>query len=318
MKRRRAFVVGAYLPNGGTLMAYHVGRILEEEFGFAATAVAVGDETPDHGIHRYDLRMPLVPLARMEGEITREDVLIVNPSFSSHQFGWRLPGLKISYVQHFNTFSLLDLKIDHFVAVSDFVGGFLRATYGVESRVIAPFVDLDDLPHALPWEARPPLAVLSYRKGMPEAREISWRRLRSILAERAPQISLAEPLPGSGIAHRDLLAQLGRFRHFLTLSATEGFGLVPLEAMAMGAHVIGYDGFGGRQYMRPGENCSVVPFPQIERVAALLIDATQDPERSARIAEHARKTALGYSYARFRRAWIDELARLPGLARANG
>ena len=317
MDRRRAFVVGAYLPNGGTLMAYHLGRILEEEFGFRAVAVAVGAETADHGIHRYELRMPLVPLAQMERDITAADVLIVNPSFSSHQFGWRLPGLKICYVQHFNTFSLLDCKLDHYVAVSDFVAAFLRAVYALEARVIAPFVDLDARTQ-LPWEQRPPTAVLPYRKGLPEAWEISWQRLRALVAERAPQVTFAEPLAGSGIAHAELLAQLGRYRYFLTLSATEGFGLVPLEAMAMGALVVGYDGYGGRDYLRTGVNCAVAPFAQIERVAGLLIDAVAHGDRSAEMAQRGRATAAGYPYASFRQKWIDEFARLPGLVKPNG
>jgi glycosyltransferase involved in cell wall biosynthesis len=306
---RRAYVVGAYLPNGGTLMAYHLGRILEEEFGFGAIAVAVGDETADHGIHRYALRMPLVSLAQMEREITRNDVLIVNPSFSSHQFGWRLPGFKISYVQHFNTFALLDRKLDHFVAVSDFVGNFLRAVYDLDARVIPPFIETADLPPATPWAQRPATLVQPYRKGTPEAWEISWQRLRAILAERAPHITLAEPLAGSGVPHRELLARLGAVRYFLALSAAEGFGLVPLEAMSMGALVVGYDGFGGRHYMRSGDNCAVAPHPQIEHVADLLVDAVDRPERSAAMAERGRETARGYSYDAFRRAWIDEFRR---------
>jgi glycosyltransferase involved in cell wall biosynthesis len=309
---RRAYVVGAYLPNGGTFMAYHIGRILEQELGFAAIAVAVTDETVAHGVHDYDLRMPQISLAQMERAITRDDVLIVNPSFSSHQFGWRLPGFKISYVQHFNTFTLLDRKLDHFVAVSEFVRDFLRTVYDLETRVIPPFIDLDQMPPALRWPQRPEAIVLPYRKGMPEAWEISWQRLRSILAERAPHIRLAEPLQGSGVPHRDLLTQLGRFRYFLTLSATEGFGLVPLEAMAMGAVVVGYDGFGGRHYMRPGDNCLVAPHPQIESVAELLIDAMHDSERAAAIAASGQSTASQYGYAAFRQAWIEEF-RAAGL-----
>jgi glycosyltransferase involved in cell wall biosynthesis len=312
MQNRRAYVVGAYLPNGGTLMAYHLGRILEEEFGFCAIAVAVGAETADHGIHRYPLRMPLVPVAQMEREITRDDVLIVNPSFSSHQFGWRLPGFKISYVQHFNTFALLDRKLDHFVAVSDFVANFLRNVYDLDVRVIPPFIQTEGLPAAAPWAQRSPNVVLPYRKGTPEAWDISWQRLRAILAERAPHFTLAEPLEGSGVPHAELLSALGGVRYFLTLSAAEGFGLVPLEAMAMGALVVGYDGFGGRHYLRSGDNCAVAPHPQIERVADLLIDAVNAPERSAAMAQRGRETARDYSYDVFRRAWIEEFQTVLG------
>jgi len=306
MNSRRAYVVGAYLPNGGTLMAYHLGRILEEEFGFHAVAVATASETADHGIHDYALRMPLVPLAQMEKEITRNDLLIVNPSFSSHQFGWRLPGFKISYVQGFSTFALLDRKLDHYVAVSGFVRDFLHTVYGVDARVIPPFVNLDNLPAALPWVERPEAVVLPYRKGLPEVWELSYRRLRDILTKRAPHITLAEPLAGSGTPQQDLLSRLGSARYFLTLSAAEGFGLVPLEAMAMGTTVIGYDGFGGRQYMRSGDNCAVAPYPEIERVAELLIEAVKNPQRSATMAEQGRAAASRYSYAAFRRDWVEE------------
>ena len=47
-------------------------------------------------------------------------------------------------------------------------------------------------------------------------------------------------------------------------SYAQGFGLMPLEAMAMGCTVVGFDGYGGRDYMRPDINCCVVPYPDID------------------------------------------------------
>ncbi len=295
-------------------MAYHLGRILERDFGIPAIAVRVGEETPDHGIHDYDLRMPQISLAQMESDIRADDILIVNPSFSDHCFGWRVPGYKISYVQGFSTYSLLDLKFDHYVAVSGFVADYLHAVYAVEAPVIPAFVDTDRLPRTPEWSQRPESLVQPYRKGMPEIWDQSFRRLREIVAQRAPHITLAEPIPGSGIPQPQLLAQIGAARYFLTLSAAEGFGLVPLEAMAMGCTVIGYDGFGGRQYMRPDENCLVAPYPQIERVAELLIAAVNDPARSAELARCGRDTATYYTYAAFRQAWIKEFSTIPGMS----
>jgi hypothetical protein len=306
----RVFVIGAYLANGGTLMAYHIGRILERDFGIRAIAVQMGSEGFDDGIHAYDLRMPMVSAAEMEAQITPRDLIIVNPSFSSHQFGWRLPGTKISYVQDFKTYALLDRKIDHYVAVSDFVRDFLRTVYALDVPVIEPFIELESLPPSTPWSQRPEARVLPYRKGIPEVWELSFARLRTIVAARAPHIAFDDPLPSSGIAHRTLMSHLGERRFVLTLSAAEGFGLVPLEAMAMGATVIGYDGFSGRQYMRSGENCFVAPYPEIERVADMLVEAVASPTRSEAVAQHGRETAQHYSYARFRRAWIDTLSRM--------
>lgn len=305
---QRVFVIGAYLPNGGTHMAYHIGRILERDFGVSAIAVQVGDETPAHGIHAYDLAMPQVTLAQMEEAIRADDILIANPSFSSHQFGWRLPGFKLCYVQGFSTYALLDRGFDHYVAVSSFVHDFLRTVYALDTRVIAPFIDVEAMPSVPAWDARPARRVLPYRKGIAEVWEQSHARLRDIVTRRAPHIEFADPLVGSDIAQQDLFAQIGGTRYFLTLSAAEGFGLVPLEAMALGCTVIGYDGFGGRQYMRSGENCRVAPYPQIERVADMLIAAVDDPASSSRIAQRGQQTASEFNYAAFRTAWIEELS----------
>ena len=306
---QRVFIIGAYLPNGGTWMAYHVGRILEREFGIRAIAVSVGDEHADHGIHSYDLRMPQISQQQMESDITEDDILIVNPSFSNQCFGWRLPGFKLCYVQGFNTYPLLDLRLDAYVAVSDFVANYLRGVYALDVPVIAPFINLDKLPTVPKWEQRPANLVLPYRKGIAEAWEHSWQRLRDIVAQRAPHIEFVEPLSGGAVTQSELFARIGAVRYFLTLSAAEGFGLVPLEAMAMGTTVIGYDGYGGRHYMRPDENCRVAPYAQIEHIAAMLIDAVDNPASSARLATQGRETAAAYGYAAFRESWVAYLSR---------
>lgn len=316
---RRVYVIGAYLPNGGTYMAYHVGRIVEREFGIPAIAVRIGEESSEHGIHDYDLRMPIVGIAEMEHSIGADDIMIVNPSFSSHQFGMRLPGTKICYVQGFNTFALLDLRLDHYIAASDFVAHFLRNAYSMDAPVIAPFIELEKFPDASDWNARPASTVLAYRKGLPDVWDASYTKLRGIVEQRAPLVQFAE-LPSTGVPHRELLARIAASRFLLTLSAAEGFGLVPLEAMAMGTLVVGYDGFGGRHYMRSGENCAVAPYPQIEKVAELLIDAIDSPQRSAEMVRRGRETAQNYSYAAFRDAWRSQLARslgLPGAVAAH-
>jgi len=305
---RQAYIVGALLPNGGTRMAWHLGRILEREFGIRAVAVTIGGETTDHGIHAYDLAMPAVSIAQMEQSIGADDILIANPSFSSHQFGLRLPGFKLCYVQGFSTFALLDLRFDHYVAVSGFVADFLRTLYAIQVRVIPSFVELERMPAVAEWSQRT-AAVLPYRKGLPEVWDASFARLREIVARQAPDIAFAEPLPGGGIPHPQLLARIGAARYLLCLSAAEGFGLVPLEAMALGTLVLGYDGFGGSEYMRNGDNCAVARYADIELVAAQLIAAVRDPLRSAQMAQRGRDTAAQYSYAAFRQAWIEEFSR---------
>jgi glycosyltransferase involved in cell wall biosynthesis len=308
---RRVFVMAAYVPNGGTYMAYHLGKILHYDFGLSAIAVTVGGESAENGVHQYDLRMPSVSIAEMTQTITSNDILIINPSFSNYLFGWRIPGFKLSYVQGFTTYSILDKKFDHFVTVSEFVRKHLEAVYDIKSRVIPAFINLNNLPTAPQWEDRPPNVVLPYRKGIDDIWTLSYERLLSILRERAPYVEFQEPIFGSTwMPQQELLSRVGRVRYTLFLSAAEGLPLVPLEAMAMETIVIGYDGFGGRHYMRPGINCAVAAYPEIERVAEMLIEAVSSPERAAIMVRKGKETASEYSYEAFRANWIDEFSKI--------
>src|SRR5437588_9840964 len=88
----RVFVVGAYLRNGGTYMAYHLGRILHLDFGLEVAAVVLDDERLDNGIFSYDVNFPVIGIAEMEQRIAEGDILLANPSFSNYFFGPRLPG----------------------------------------------------------------------------------------------------------------------------------------------------------------------------------------------------------------------------------
>jgi hypothetical protein len=310
-RRRRAFIVGAYLPNGGAYMAYHIGRILHLDFQVDVAAITLGHEHARNHVFHYDPAFPTMSIEEMENTITDGDLLIANPSFSSHLFGLRLPGRKLMYVQGFNTFTLLDRGFDHYVCVSGFVAKFLAATYGIRAPIISAFIAAERFPSALPWRSRPAESILIHVKGDPNYQNIVLTRLRDAVARELPRINLDEII-NAPVTHADFVARLGTARYLVSLSAAEGFGLVPLEAMAMGTTVIGFDGFGGREYMRSGENCLVTSYPDIEGVATRLVAALRAPELADRLAERGRLTASHFTYERFRTAWCDELQRFLG------
>ena len=54
-----------------------------------------------------------------------------------------------------------------------------------------------------------------------------------------------------GVPHEESLRILARARVFLNFGDLEGCPLPPLEAMASGCLVVGYDGFGAREYLTP-------------------------------------------------------------------
>lgn len=303
---RRVYVVGAYLPNGGTYMAYHLGRLVQQVFGHTAFAVRMSDERADGGIQDYDVVYPTVSLAEMESEIRPDDLLIANASFSQMNFGLRLNCRKLMYIQHFNSFSLLDVRFDRYVCVSDFVRDVIFKTYGMQPPVIPAFVSTDDCEKPLPWADRPAHRVLVHRKGDAALQTLLFERLQACVKAQVPHIRL-ESLSCAALSHRDLVARLGRYRYLVTLAAAEGFGMIPLEAMAMGTLVVGFDGFGGRQYMRPESNCLIAAYPDVEAVARHLIRAAEREQAARNLADNGRATAAAFDYRSFRDAWIAEL-----------
>jgi glycosyltransferase involved in cell wall biosynthesis len=71
---------------------------------------------------------------------------------------------------------------------------------------------------------------------------------------------------------------------FLSFAQLEGFGLPPLEALACGCLVVGYHGFGGREFFRPPfaiavEDGDIVTFARaVEEIIRLIED---DPAKMA-------------------------------------
>ena len=59
------------------------------------------------------------------------------------------------------------------------------------------------------------------------------------------------------LAADEVAARLQHTQVFLSVSHREGFGMPPLEAMACGAYVVGYDALGGREFLRPDVACPV-------------------------------------------------------------
>lgn len=229
-------------------------------------------------------------------------------------FGWKLRGFKISYVQGFTTYTVLDRRFHHYVAVSQFVQQFLRTVYDIDAPVIPAFIHVDKIPVTGDWTSRPEGIVLPYQKGISEIWKVSYRRLQELLKARTSAIVFAEPIFGGHfMPQSELFSIIGRYRYLLVLSAAEGLPLVPLEAMALGTVVVGYDGFGGRHYLRPGVNCAVAPYPDIEQVSELLIHVFNSPAKALALAENARETARQYSYRAFRHNWVREFSRMLGV-----
>jgi hypothetical protein len=101
---------------------------------------------------------------------------------------------------------------------------------------------------------------------------------------------------------------------FLSLAYHEGFGLPAAEAMACGAYVIGFDGFGGSEFFRP-EFSSRVQSGDVVSFARTLEEVLERETRQpgwcgARGAAAARFIATEYSPAREREDVVDVYSSL--------
>jgi len=150
------------------------------------------------------------------------------------------------------------------------------------------------------------------RKGADDARQVL-----TMLASRGSlegyRIRPIENLDEAGVA-----ACLRESLIFLSLGAHEGLPLPPAEAMACGAIVVGYDGFGGREYLLPD---FAFPVPSGDRLAfaqtlerVLSLHKERPSELRDRAGQAASYVAETYSPAREEEellgAWEHVLASL--------
>lgn len=145
------------------------------------------------------------------------------------------------------------------------------------------------------------------------------------LLHRSSRLQGWDILPTGGVNQAELAAVFGTARIFISLSAREGLGLPPAEAMASGCYVIGFTGGGGREFMLP-EFCSPIDYPnlldivtEVERVADLW---EAEPAMMGRKVDAARDFVLThFAYDRFHDSLIStfkELARPGSAAHQDG
>jgi len=144
---------------------------------------------------------------------------------------------------------------NHVVCQSEIAKGFLEHVFHFKDVAVVPcYIDpalffsrgntiqIALIPRKLPREAAAISAV--FRLKYPEHSAIPWE----VLENRS---------------ERDVAQTFGRSAVVLSLPFLESFGLVPLEAMASGAIVVGFHGNGAREYATE-ENGFWLPSDQIE------------------------------------------------------
>jgi Glycosyl transferases group 1 len=291
---RTAFVVGGSWPLGGTRIALNLGELLRDRFGFEIALVQ----------GRQEAQPGLIPVADVRRIATPDDIVICNPSFSDHQFGLSCRAPVLMYIQSVNAYRGIDGFCDLYVSSSTFVRDHVQLHYGLTTKVISPFVDFSELPPTRPFLERDAGRALVYSKLYGE---YLVPALRDRLSARNVGVELIEQ---KWLSHREFLAAIAEHRFAVCLAPLEGFGLVPLEALAVGTVPIGFHGGGGRDYLDETVGAGMTQYPDLDGVADRMARLARDDAAALAISRAGPDIAAPFNRETFDRQWTDELERL--------
>ena len=171
---------------------------------------------------------------------------------------------------------------------------------------------------ALPWQVVSPFVHPLFNDGgankklqvayMPDKRPKEAPVVLALFRQLYPEFDAVPWLPIAGVSRRACAAALADSAVFASFSCLEGLGLPPLEAMACGCLVCGFDGHGGRDYASPANGLWVAEGDHegfAHAVAAALRLASSSGAQAAAQIAAGRQSAALYSQSRFERELLD-------------
>lgn len=156
--------------------------------------------------------------------------------------------------------------------------------------------------------------VVSY---MPRKRKLESTEVLALL-RASHALEGWEVLTIDGVSEGRAAEMIRESSVFLSFSQREGFGLPPAEAMASGCLVIGFDGFGGKEFF--GDHALTIPDGDVQTYFAVVADVLRSWDgQQARFASMARAgaqlVASGYSPEAHRQSIVpmftEAMATLP-------
>jgi len=148
---------------------------------------------------------------------------------------------------------------------------------------------------------------------MPRKREFETSFVKGLFKSLYPELRTVPWVPINNMTLAECAQVLDESAVFAAFSHIEGLGLPPLEAMASGCVVVGFNGLGGADYSTPHNGLWITEGEHIAFAHALAegLRAASDPSWYANILAHAKATAARYSHSRFTRDlkqfWEDYL-----------
>lgn len=303
----KVYVVGALIAAGGAYMAYHIGRIIHQNFGYEFVNVRVQNEGAR--IFDYDIEIRTISLEEFLSEATENDVLIANPSFSTLMLSLRCSSKKIMYVQDYRTYKHIDQGFDSYVSVSNIVKNCLSTIYGIQTEIIPPFIQPQQQHAPKEWSQRPQHSVFVYQKFRSTEYDIYANYVLNEIKKQIPHVRFGQIYTGRSLPQKEFISLIASHQYFLNICLGEGFGLIPLEAMSVETIVLGTNGIAGKDYMLPGYNCFTADAFPIAGMIENIQRAMETCNQPNQISASAMMTARQYQYNKFKNAWLHHLSK---------
>jgi len=208
--------------------------------------------------------------------------------------------------------------VDRFIAISRFIAGRIRKTYGRDATVIYPPVSLDRFPlrhekedfylavsRMVPYK-RMDLIVETFSRHLPRLEVVvigDGPGLRKVRRIAGPNVTLL------GHAPQEVLSDHMQRAKALVFAAKEDFGIVPVEAQSCGTPVIAYGRGGAAETVIDGETGILFDRQTPECLAAAIErfesrSESLDPDRIRSNAERFGEERFRREFAGFvDRAW---------------
>ena len=308
------------LPSWGNGMLYEHVRLLR---GLGYEACALQRQAPfrpewlevdvpfryldEPGFAPADTDVVVVPEVQAAGEVAR-------------RYRWR----RVVFVQ--GAFLILSgaggavdyraLGYEAAMAVLPCVARIVETHFGLAAAVVPPFVaSYFSGPEAGPRQRRILMVVKEgYRQAGYHDHQIAAALLTRDLA-RHPDWSL---VPLTGFTHRQVAGLMKTSAFLVNVNSLESFNTTVPEAMAAGCVPVCYEAYGGRDFLRDGENAIVFPthdvYELVERVRGLVATYDEHDPGLARLREGAGRTMASFTpeaTARALAGFFDSRLRLP-------
>lgn len=283
-------------------MLYQIGRICFEVFKTPVFVVQTYSGKRGGNRFHYPYDFQSISIKKMLEIVTPDDIFFCNPVHSGHDFGSRLPCQKVMYLQGVNTYATLDRHFDYYVSNSRFVQQYAKKYYNLDSKMINPFINVELFNKGKPWKDRSnQILLLTYKKETTYEFKQLMRRYLAKYPLGSLSFKRIQNLPQG-----QLSTIMGQHKYYLTLTPVEGFGLPPLEAMSSGCVVLGFNGYGGRDYFTPKNSC-VAEYHDYAPLINFLYEINRNPNTASSLSHNAINTAKEFSFDHYKREWTHFL-----------